>query len=129
MSSAPQPFPEARREHHSILAGAEKRFLVAIAHRLPAWVNSDHLTCLGFLALIAAGGLYWYSRWNLTALWLVILCLVINWFGDSLDGTLARVPNRQRPRYGFYVDHIIDAFSTFALVGGMALSGHMTPIP
>ncbi len=76
------------------------------AERLPAWVNSDHLTALGFVALIAAGGAYWYASVNPYGLLLVIPLLVINWFGDSLDGTLARVRNRQRPRYGFYVDHL-----------------------
>ncbi len=120
-------FKTAERSHTSVLAAAEKRTLLWIAHHLPAWVNSDHLTGLGFAGLIAAGGCYWYAsreRWALIA---AIGCLIVNWFGDSLDGTLARVRNRQRPRYGFYVDHILDAIGTFFLIGGIALSGYMSP--
>jgi phosphatidylglycerophosphate synthase len=69
---------------------------------------------------------YWLARWNRLALLAVIVCLAVNWFGDSLDGTLARVRNQQRPRYGFYVDHIADAFGTLFLLLGMAFSGYMT---
>ncbi len=98
-----------------------------MASRLPAWVNSDHLTALGFLALIAAGAAYAAARFTPYALLAVIPLLVLNWFGDSLDGTLARVRNAQRPRYGFYIDHILDAIGTFFLMSGLALSGYMTP--
>src|SRR5712692_885413 len=120
-------FKPAARAHTSFLADAEKRTLIWIAQRLPAWVNSDHLTGLGFAALLAAGGAYWYARWYPPALLAVIVLLVANWFGDSLDGTLARVRNRQRPRYGFYIDHILDAIGSFFLMSGLALSGYMTP--
>ncbi len=109
------------------MAAAEKRALIHIAGRLPGWVNSDHLTGLGFASLLAAGACYWLSRTYKLALLAVIVFLVLNWFGDSLDGTLARVRNQQRPRYGFYVDHILDAIGTFFLMGGLALSGLMTP--
>jgi archaetidylinositol phosphate synthase len=119
-------FKEHRRIHGSITAQAEKRLLVWIAQRLPAAINSDHLTLLGLLSLVAAGLSYWYARIEPIGLLLVILFLAVNWFGDSLDGTLARVRHHQRPRYGFYVDHICDAFGTLFLVGGMALSGHMS---
>lgn len=120
-------FTPAQRAHTSLLAAAEKKALIWMAQRLPGWVNSDHLTALGFIALVGAGAAYWAaSRWP-AALLAVIVLLVINWFGDSLDGTLARVRNRQRPRYGFYVDHILDAIGTFFLIGGMALSGYMSP--
>ena len=105
-----------------MLASIEKRVLIAIAGRLPAWVNSDQLTLLGFVSLIATGVLYWH-----TAPIAAMACLALNWFGDSLDGTLARVRNRQRPRYGFYVDHILDAVGTFFLMTGLAFSGYMTP--
>jgi phosphatidylglycerophosphate synthase len=94
---------------------------------MPPWINSDHLTLLGFAAMSLAGICYWLARWTPYALLLVVLCLVLNWLGDSLDGTLARVRNRLRPRYGFYVDHITDAFGTLFLVGGMGLSGYMSP--
>ncbi len=119
-------FQQARREQTSFLAAAEKRALVWMAERMPAWVNSDHLTALGFLAMIGAGLCYWYSRSNRLGLILVSACLVVNWFGDSLDGTLARVRNQQRPRYGFYVDHILDALGTFFLLMGLGLSGYMS---
>jgi len=77
--------------------------------------------------LLAAGLCYWYSRWNPAALLLVIVCLGANWAGDSLDGTLARVRNKQRPRYGFYVDHIVDCLGALFLLGGLALSSFMSP--
>jgi len=121
-------FKTAAREHTSFLAAAEKRTLIWIANRLPAAVNSDHLTGLGFISLMLAGASYWYASVNAWALLLVIPLLALNWFGDSLDGTLARVRNRLRPRYGFYIDHILDAIGTFFLMAGLALSGLMTPM-
>lgn len=122
-----QQFKEAERKQLSMLAKVEKQVLVWLAERMPAWVNSDHLTLLGFVAMFAAGLLYWVSSWDRRALIGVIVALAVNWFGDSLDGTLARVRNRLRPRYGFYVDHITDAIGTFFLMGGLALSGYMSP--
>jgi phosphatidylglycerophosphate synthase len=94
---------------------------------MPQWVNSDHLTLLGFLGMILAGACYASARWTPLILPAAVVCLGINWFGDSLDGTLARVRNRQRPRYGFYVDHILDSFGTLFLIGGLGLSSYMTP--
>jgi phosphatidylglycerophosphate synthase len=90
-------------------------------------MNSDHLTALGFLAQIMAGISYAMARYDRQWLLVVIVCLAVNWFGDSLDGTLARVRNRQRPSYGFYVDHMVDSFGSVALMGGLALSGYMHP--
>ena len=119
-------FKEATRAQLSLLAPLEERLLIWLAHRLPPWVNFDHLTVTGFLALLFAGLSYWLARWNRFALLLVNVWLAANWFGDSLDGTLARARNRQRPRYGFYVDHITDAFGTLFLLGGLALSGYMS---
>lgn len=127
MPSQPAGFKEAERKQVSMLAAAEKKTLIWLAERMPAWVNSDHLTVLGFVAMLAAGLSYWASSWDKRALLVVIGALAVNWFGDSLDGTLARVRNRQRPRYGFYVDHITDAIGTFFLMGGLALSSHMSP--
>src|SRR5580693_8451188 len=121
-------FKEADRAQVSFLAPLEKKTLIWLAHRTPAWINSDHLTALGLISLLGAGLSYWYARYHRFGLWLVAICLAANWLGDSLDGTLARVRNRQRPRYGFYVDHITDAFGTFFLVGGMGLSGYMSPL-
>ena len=119
-------FKDAKREHHSLTADAEKRLLIRIAESIPQPINSDHLTVLGLVAMIAAGLTYAAARWNAYALFAVIGCLAINWFGDSLDGTLARVRNQQRPRYGFYVDHILDAFGMAALFLGLAASGYMS---
>jgi phosphatidylglycerophosphate synthase len=120
-------FQEAARAQVSFLAPVEKRCLIWLARRTPAWIGSDHLTALGLLALAAAGLSYWYARSHRVGLLLAIVCLALNWLGDSLDGTLARVRDCQRPRYGFYVDHMVDAVGTFFLLGGMALSGYMSP--
>ena len=123
----PPTFREAERKQLSFLAVTEKKTLIWLAHRMPAGVNSDHLTALGFIAMIGAGLFYWAAARDRRALILVIVALAVNWFGDSLDGTLARVRNRLRPRYGFYVDHITDAIGTFFLMGGLALSSYMSP--
>ena len=124
---AEQTFRDAERKQLSFLARTEKRVLIWLAHRMPGWVNSDHLTLLGFVAMLAAGLGYWAASRDRRALIGVIVALAVNWFGDSLDGTVARVRNRLRPRYGFYVDHITDAIGTFFLMGGLALSSYMTP--
>lgn len=116
------------REHHSLLAAAEKRLLIAIARRLPAWVTSDQLTMLALLAMIAAGAGFALARWNRAWLVLTIVALAVNWFGDSLDGTLARIRHTERPRYGFYVDHVVDILGATALFAGMAASPFMSPI-
>jgi archaetidylinositol phosphate synthase len=111
------------RVHEAVTANVEKRLLIWIAERLPAWVNSDHLTFLGAVAMLAAGACFWIGG---AAFGFVIPLLAVNWFGDSLDGTLARVRNRQRPRYGYYVDHVLDAVGFALLFGGLALGGHMS---
>src|SRR5690242_2165414 len=120
-------FQEAKREQQSFLAPIEKRSLIWLAQRTPRWINSDHLTVVGLAALFGAGLSYWLSQSNSAGLFVVIACLALNWLGDSLDGTLARVRNCQRPRYGFYVDHVVDAFGALFLLGGLALSGYMSP--
>jgi archaetidylinositol phosphate synthase len=113
------------REHLSLLAAAEKRLLVAIARRLPLWITSDHLTLLGLAAMPVAGACFAripHAPWSAAAF---IVALACNWFGDSLDGTVARVRDQQRPRYGYYVDHIIDLAGTAALFAGITASGLM----
>jgi archaetidylinositol phosphate synthase len=115
------------REHTSVLAAAEKRLLIWMAARMPRRVNSDHLTALGALAMAATGAAFAAAARLPKALALVPLFLAMNWFGDSLDGTLARVRNAQRPRYGFYVDHVVDVVNTTFLFGGLALSGIVSP--
>jgi archaetidylinositol phosphate synthase len=119
--------PLAQRELHSLTADLEKRLLVFIAKRLPGWVTPDRLTALGAAGMIGAGLCYRLVPLTPLALLGVNLCLFINWFGDSLDGTLARVRNRQRPRYGFYVDHVVDAFGALALLAGLQASGLLRP--
>ena len=119
-------FQSASRQQGSLLAPLEKRTLIWLAERMPASVNSDHLTLLGFAGMAMAGVCYFLARWNPLFLAGAVVCLAINWFGDSLDGTLARVRQKQRPRYGFYVDHIVDSFGALFLIGGLGLSGYMT---
>jgi len=116
------------REQRSVLASPEKQILVWMAQRLPRWVHSDHLTLLAFVAMLVSGLAYWMASRNRLALLVAVLGLALNWLGDSLDGTLARVRNRQRPTYGFYVDHALDLFSSLFLLGGLALSGYMSPL-
>jgi phosphatidylglycerophosphate synthase len=121
-------FREARRSLTSVLAPLERRTLLWLAPRLPLWVNSDHLTALALAAMVLAGLSYRLASVSSAGLPLVVLCLAVNWFGDSLDGTLARVRQHQRPRYGFYVDHVVDAAGAVFLLGGLGLSGYMSPM-
>lgn len=123
----PRVLLEMRRVQESWVAGAEKRALLWLAARTPLWIGPDHLTGLGLVAQIGAGACYALARWNRYWLLGVIACLALNWLGDSLDGTLARVRQQLRPRYGFYVDHMVDSFGALALMGGLALSGYMHP--
>src|SRR5438552_15196050 len=116
------------RENLSVLARSEERVLLWIARRLPHAINSDHLSALGLGAMAAAGvsfAAYRISGWAAIG---VIASLLANWFGDSLDGTVARVRNQQRPRYGFYVDHLIDVAGSTFLFAGLACAVLMNPL-
>src|SRR3984885_4857785 len=115
-------FIPAHRVNQALTASAEKRVLQWMAYRAPRWLSSDQLTVLGLSAQIGAGVGYALSRYNRYALLLVIVCLVLNWFGDSMDGTLARVRCQQRPPYGFYVDHMVDILGSVALMCGLGYS-------
>ncbi|HKP11868.1 MAG TPA: CDP-alcohol phosphatidyltransferase family protein [Blastocatellia bacterium] len=126
MTTPNAEFKDAPRLQASLTAKVERKALNYLAARLPRWVNSDHLTMLGLMAMVAAGACYAAARWWPPAILIVNLWLAVNWFGDSLDGTLARLRNRQRPRYGFYVDHIVDALGILAILCGLALSGYMS---
>jgi phosphatidylglycerophosphate synthase len=119
-------FETAVRVHTSLLAAAERRLLVSIAGRLPRAVHSDHLTSLAALSMAGTGACFWIARAHPAALIAAIALLAVNWFGDSLDGTLARVRHDERPRYGFYVDHVLDAAGILALVAGLVLGGWMS---
>jgi phosphatidylglycerophosphate synthase len=127
LSKMKQSPHEARRVQESFIAAAEKQALLWLAARTPRWIGPDHLTLLGFAAQIGAGACYVWARWNRFVLLGVIFCLALNWLGDSLDGTLARFRQRLRPRYGFYVDHMVDSFGALTLMGGLALWGYMHP--
>jgi len=116
-------FKTARRVNEALTAEVEKRALLWMAERAPGWATSDGLTLLGLGAQVAAGVCYGLARYDRRALLLVIVCIALNWLGDSLDGTLARVRQQQRPRYGFYVDHMVDVFGAVALMCGMGCSG------
>ena len=121
-------FKNAKRVQKTIVSGTEKKVLVWLANHMPGFINSDHLTALGFAAQFMVGVSYAMSIYDMRWLWAATAFLGVNWFGDSLDGTVARVRNRQRPRYGFYVDHLIDSFGAVFLCGGLAFSGFMSPV-
>ena len=116
------------RENNGLFADVERRALVWIAQRIPRRINSDHLSALGLSAMLGSG--LSFAAFVLTpwAAWGVVLSLALNWFGDSLDGTLARVRGHQRPRYGYYVDHVIDLAGSTFLMAGLAVSGLMSPL-
>jgi hypothetical protein len=111
-------FRNAERVQQSLTARFEKKVLLGIALGLPLWVTSDQLTCLGLSAMLFGWGSYLLARWYRSGFLFATLSLALNWFGDSLDGTLARVRNQQRPRYGFYVDHVIDSLGAVLLMSG-----------
>lgn len=119
------PFQNAPRIQKNFTASFERKVLIWLAVRMPPWLNSDHLTLLGLASMFMACASYVLARRNKVGLLLATFCLALNWFGDSLDGTLARVRNCQRPRYGFYVDHIIDSIGALLLMGGLAASGFL----
>src|SRR5580693_6907941 len=116
-------FDNARRVNEALTARMEKRALQWLAERAPRWVTSDQLTVLGLSAQIGAGACFALSRYDRRFLLAVIVCQALNWLGDSLDGTLARVRRQERPRYGFYVDHIVDVLGAVALMCGLGFSG------
>jgi phosphatidylglycerophosphate synthase len=120
-------FQSAARINHSLTAPIEKRALQWMAIRAPHWVTSDRLTLLGFAAQIACGACFALARFDRRFLLAVVVCLAFNWLGDSLDGTLARVRHIERPRYGFYVDHMADVFGSVALMLGLGCSGLLHP--
>jgi archaetidylinositol phosphate synthase len=125
MGTQQAPHAAALRINQSITAAVEKRALHWMAERAPLWITSDQLTALGFAAQIAAGVCYAMAGRHRLALVGAIVCIVLNWLGDSLDGTLARVRQRQRPRYGFYVDHMVDVLGSVALMAGLGLSTYL----
>lgn len=113
---------ESVRIQTSVLSKAEKKVLIKMAKRMPRCINSDHLTVIGLAGAVISAAGYFLSNYNINYLWVASLGLIINWFGDSLDGTLARTRNAQRPIYGFYIDHNIDALTILIMCIGAGLS-------
>jgi phosphatidylglycerophosphate synthase len=118
-------FRNATRRQEALTASLERKVLLRLARRTPARTSPDHLTALGFAAQFFAGTCYAAARWHRYALLLAIFFIAINWLGDSLDGTLARHRGRLRPRYGFYVDHMVDTFGAMFLIAGLSASKYM----
>src|SRR5687768_14624845 len=116
---------DAPRDKQFLLAVPEALVLEGIAKRLPTWTKPDHLTALGVLAALGIAAAYVLSNGNEAWLWAASALLVVHWLGDSLDGTLARVRKSERPRYGYYLDHLVDAFATAAIGIGLGLSPHL----
>ncbi len=114
-----------RREMTFLLAGVERRVLQALAARVPRTIRSNHLTVIGILGAVGTGTAYALTRYDPAWLWVASLLLGVNWLGDSLDGTLARVRGTQRPKYGYYLDHVVDAFSTVVIGLGIGLSPYV----
>ena len=121
-------FGNAARVHSALTAEWERRLLVWMARHTPAAIQPDHLTVLGFISQLLAAAAYGVAHREAQALWLVNLFLLLNWLGDSLDGTLARVRGEERPRYGFYVDHMADTFGALALMTGLGCFGYLDPL-
>jgi len=117
---------QAVRIQTSFLSQTEKKALVYMAKRMPKKINSDHLTIIGFAGALMSGAGYVLANLNINYLWLASFGLLLNWFGDSLDGTLARVRNLQRPQYGFFIDHNIDALTVLVIGIGAGLSPLMS---
>jgi archaetidylinositol phosphate synthase len=116
---------EATREPNFLLARHEKRVLTAIARRLPRWILPDDLTALGVASALGIGIAYLATNADQKWLWVASALLIVHWLGDSLDGTLARVRGIERPRYGYYLDHLVDAISTACIGIGLGLSPFM----
>ncbi|MDE5687342.1 MAG: CDP-alcohol phosphatidyltransferase family protein [Paramuribaculum sp.] len=112
----------AERIQTSLLNAAEKKALIWAGKRLPLWVTSDMLTYLGVAGAVIYAAFCWMAQCNVSYLWLACVGLVINWVGDSLDGTVARVRDAQRPKYGFFIDHSLDALTTCLICVGLGLA-------
>ena len=118
---------QSNRIQTSLINAAEKKALVYLAGKQPKWVTSDHLTILGFVGALIIGAGYVLTNWNINWLWLSSFGFFVNWYGDSLDGTLARVRHQQRPIYGYYLDHTVDGINEcimFVCIGISALINH-----
>ena len=118
-------FRNATRFQQALTAPIERKLLLWLARRTPECVSPDHLTTVGFAGQLLAGASYALARWHKYGLLLASFFIAVNWLGDSLDGSLARHRNRLRPRYGFYVDHMVDTFGASFLMLGLAVSNYL----
>jgi len=116
---------EHRRVNDILLGPLERPAIAWLVKRLPSWVTPDHLTFLGFLAAVLIGVSYWLTNFDPRYLWLANLGFILNWFGDSLDGNLARYRKIERPKYGFFIDHTVDTISEVSIFFGMGLSPYV----
>ncbi|HWC73347.1 MAG TPA: CDP-alcohol phosphatidyltransferase family protein [Gemmatimonadales bacterium] len=123
--SASSEAASSKREMTFLLAKFERPVLLWLAPRVPRTIRSNHLTALGTLGAVGAGLAYALTNYDARWLWAASAMLVVNWLGDSLDGTLARFRNTQRPKYGYYLDHVVDAFSTTVIGLGIGLSPYV----
>ncbi len=122
MEKQPNKKENAARIQTSLLNGLERRVLVFFAKHQPKWVTSDMLTFVGFVGSLIIFSGFVLSNWNLNWLWLTVAGLIVNWYGDSMDGTLARVRKTQRPIYGFFIDHNMDSINEGLMFIGAGLS-------
>lgn len=128
MSENPAPAPAAKasaRIQQNLLAASERRLLNWLCARMPNWVTPDQLTALGMAGAGMTFAGYALSHGNPAILWLAVAGYVVNWFGDSLDGSLARHRSCERPRFGYFIDHSCDAMATFLILGGLGLSPYV----
>ena len=125
-SNTPGELGEHQRTSQFLLSKFEKAVLPPMAAGLPRWIKPDHMTILGLIAATGIAITYFLSKYDDRWLWVTCFLIILNWFGDSLDGTIARVRKAERPRYGFYLDHITDAYSTLIIGLGLGLSPYMT---
>jgi phosphatidylglycerophosphate synthase len=114
-----------KRVNDILFGPLERPALQWLAARQPAWMSPDVLTAIGIAGSVIIFASYWLSNVNANFLWVASLGLVINWYGDSLDGTVARFRKIERPKYGFFVDHTVDAFSQLLVVTGLGLSPYV----
>lgn len=121
-SVSTQPIKQANRIQTSLLNGVERKALVWMAERMPRWGTSDMLSAVGALGAVIVAAGYILASVNINFLWLSSFGYVVHWFGDSMDGSLARVRKTQRPIYGFYLDHTLDAVTEFIMFFGAGMS-------
>lgn len=120
--------PNIIREHASLTSAYEKKILLFLSNKMPAKITPDHLTGLGIVAALIIGTAYLFSKNHPWLLWLAVGGWILHWFGDSLDGTVARVRGVERPRYGHFLDHFVDTLVTLYIGAGFAFSGHSQPL-